>query len=428
MAQIRIACLVGKTNKAGVTSWYWQPSATLAKAGWKALTLGKDEGAAIAAARKRNEEVEIWKVGGDRPEQIRQRILTGTVGALVERYRREVLQGMKPDGRTRRIKPKTAEAYETGLKRIELWAGKQPLAYITPARVRVLRDQTAKPPAQGGIGHSAAFNLLKTLRQVMAFAESVDLIPKGSNPAADFNLAAPPPRRATWSPEHEAAFIAAAYDLGRPSMVLALELAIYTAQREADLLAFTEPQYCELSILDPVVRQRFADDQGRVMGWDFDQEKTSDEYVSVEMAIPFEATLRAKVEDAIRRNRARDRAAEPTRLLSYVLVDDNTGLPWKKRHFIRTWTKILDHAAEKANRPEMRELVWHDLRRTRVVRLRRMGMDPAMISTITGHSLQSINMMLKVYGPVDRQMTAAALAATLPALEAPANDEKEQSA
>jgi hypothetical protein len=37
MAQIRIPCLVGKINKAGITSWYWQPSATLAKAGWKAI-------------------------------------------------------------------------------------------------------------------------------------------------------------------------------------------------------------------------------------------------------------------------------------------------------------------------------------------------------------------------------------------------------
>jgi hypothetical protein len=46
----------------------------------------------------------------------------------------------------------------------------------------------------------------------------------------------------------------------------------------------------------------------------------------------------------------------------------------------------------------------------RVVRLRRRGMDPAMIATITGHSPQSIHMMLKVYGPVDPTITAAALA------------------
>ncbi|KPH66360.1 hypothetical protein [Novosphingobium sp. ST904] len=51
MAKIRIPLLVGKTNKAGITSWYWQPSKTLADAGWKPISLGKDEGAALAAAR-----------------------------------------------------------------------------------------------------------------------------------------------------------------------------------------------------------------------------------------------------------------------------------------------------------------------------------------------------------------------------------------
>lgn len=417
MAKIRIPCLVGKTNKAGVTSWYWQPSATLAKSGWKPVALGKDEGVAIVAARARNAEVDVWKVGGEKPAQIRQRIMSGTVGSLVDRYRREVLQGKKPDGRTPRIKPKTAEAYETGLKRIELWAGKHPVAFVTPARVRALRDAMLAPADKGGIGHSPAFNTLKTLRQVMAFAESIDLIPKGSNPATSFSLAAPPPRRTIWQAEDEAAFIAAAFDLGLPSMALAVELAIYTAQREADLITFTEPQYQELGIIDPVVRQRFADAEGRVMGWDFSQTKTSDEYMAVELKIPLEPVLRAKVEEAIRRNRARDRAAHPKRLMTYVLVNDRTGEHWRKRHFISTWTKILEHAAKKTNRPNMRELVWHDLRRTRVVRLRRMGMDPAMIATITGHSVQSINMMLKVYGPVDHQMTAAALAAALPAVE-----------
>jgi hypothetical protein len=58
----------------------------------------------------------------------------------------------------------------------------------------------------------------------------------------------------------------------------------------------------------------------------------------------------------------------------------------------------------------MRDLVWHDLRRTRVVRLRRLGLDAGAIATITGHSPAAIWSMLKVYGPADPQMTAAALA------------------
>ncbi len=414
MAHIRIACLTGKTNKAGITSWYWQPSATLARAGWKPLALGKDEGKAIAAARARNQEVDLWKAGGGKPREVRQRVQQATLAALIVRYRREVIHGKKPSGAPR-IAAKTRTIYETSLKRLETWAGKQPLAFITPARVRVLRDANARPVEAGGIGHSAAFNLLKVLRQLFAFAESIDAIPKGSNPAASFELAAPPPRRAVWEAEDEAAFIAAAYDLGLPSMALAIALALYTAQREGDLIAFTEPQYQEIALFDPLLRRPFQDENGLVMGWCLAQGKTSTEYAAVRLEIPLEPNIRARVEAAIRANRARDRAADPVRLLTHVLVNDSTGLPWKKRHFCTTWRKVLTHAADRAGRPAMAGLVWHDLRRTRVVRLRRRGMAKEMIAAITGHSPHSIDEMLKVYGPVDPTMTAAAIASSIAA-------------
>lgn len=433
MAQIRIPCLVPKTNKGGITSWYWQPSATLSKAGWKPVTLGKDANAAYAAAQRRNEEVEAWKAGGARPH-IKPKLQTGTVSALVDRYRREVLHGINPATRKPKIKDSTAGIYEIALKRIDAWAGKHPIAYVTPARVRALRDANAKPIDQGGMGHSATFNLLKTLRQLFAFAERCDMIAKGSNPATAFDLGAPVPRAQVWSAEDEAAFIAAAYELNLPSMALAIELALYTAQRTSDLIAFTEPQLQALDIHDELVRNRFAGpadkdgNPGAVKGWCFNQQKTSDEYAQTEMEIPLEPMLLAKVEAAIRTNRARDRAATPKRLITHVLIDDRTGLPWKRRAFVSAWTDILDHAATATGRAHMRDLVWHDLRRTRVVRLRRRGMPVAMIASITGHSSQSINMMLKVYGPIDPTMTAAALAGTLPDLVPPPPAEKPEEA
>jgi integrase len=328
------------------------------------------------------------------------------------------------------LRAKTAEGYETSLKRIETWAGKHPVAYVTPARVRALRDAVAKPRDQGGLGHSAAFALLKTLRLLFAYAERIDMIPKGSNPATNFDLGAPAPRAALWSADDEAAFIAAANDLGLPSLTLAIELALYTAQREGDLIAFTEAQLQILPIEDLRLTKIFAGPDGKVRGWQLVQQKTSDDYVSVEMEIPFAPDLLERVQTAIRNNRARDRAAEPKRLLTHVLIDDRTGLPWKKRAFISAWTKVLDHAAKATGRDTMRDLVWHDLRRTRVVRLRRKGMDPAMIASITGHNFRSIEMMLKVYGPIDPTITAAALAQgfDLPADPKPETDDQEQSA
>jgi hypothetical protein len=70
-------------------------------------------------------------------------------------------------------------------------------------------------------------------------------------------------------------------------------------------------------------------------------------------------------------------------------------------------------AVKTTGRTRMNDLVWHDLRRTRVVRLRRRGMAKEMIASITGHSLNSIEMMLAVYGPIDPTITANAIVSAM---------------
>lgn len=428
MASIRIPRLVAKTNKDGkITSWHWQPSATLRKSGWMPKALGSDRLGAMTAAEKLNAEVDTWYEGGALPIAITRRAQPNTLGSLIARYRKEVINGKKPDGRPL-LRPRTAEGYEVGLVRLEAWAGQHPLAFVTPARVRALRNAVAIPIDQGGLGHAAALNLLRMGRQVFAFAEDTDTIPKGSNPFVKFGLGALPPRRTVWELDDDAAFDAAAYDLNLPGLALARAVALYSAQREGDLLKFTEGQWQDLPQHDSLLHDAFVGPDGKVVGWVLEQGKTSTDYAIVGMEIPFEPEIRARVEATLRSNRARDRAADPPRLLTHLLIDDRTGLPWKKRAFIQAVAKVLAHAAKRANRPKMTELVWHDLRRTRVVRLRRRGMNPAMIASLTGHSLASINMMLKVYGPVDPTMTAAAIASTLEPREAKPADEKEQSA
>lgn len=413
MARITIPCLVARAGKTSGTSWFWQPSKTLRAAGFLPEALGKDEARAIDRARALNAEVEAWKNGGIVRAELARRRQSGTFGALIARYKREYLNGRKPDG-SPLLRQNTRVSYTAYLPRLEAWAGQHPLAYITPARVKALRDAIARPRAAGGLGHATAYNMLRVLRQLLAFAESCDLIPKGSNPAADFGLGKPPARRVIWSAEDEAAFVAAAHDAGFPSLALAVDLAIYSGQREGDLIAFTEPQFGEVEILDPLLAARLADDKGRVRAWSFDQGKTSTEYAANLMQIPLAPALADRVEAMLRANRARDRAADPPRLVTHVLVDDRTGLPWGQNGFQRAVRAILDHAATRAERPQMRGLTWHDLRRTRVVRLRRRGMSKEMIASITGHDPKTIDEMLKVYGPIDPTITAAALASTLP--------------
>lgn len=433
MAKISIPCLVGKSNKGGITNWYWQPSATLAKAGFKSEALGKDMNAAMRRAQELNAEVDTWKAGGIIQPRVAPRKMPGTFSALIERYRTEKVNGIDPLTGKRFIRESTAATYEIQLKRLDAWAGKHPVGYITPQRIKVLRNSLVDP--KDGIGHAAAHNTLKVLRQIFAFAESEDLIAKNTNPATKFGLGAPPPRTGVWEDEEEAAFIAAALHLNMPSMALAMKLALYTAQREADLIAFSEPQLQVLPIHEQFVIDRLGDADGKVRGWKLGQGKSNGKTV---MEIPFELGLLAEVQDALRANRARDRAANPPRLMSYVLVNDATGLPWHideeggvrkgsgaRRAFHKAWSAVADLAAKSTGRAHISNLVWHDLRRTRVVRLRRRGMPTDQIASITGHSPNSIDMMLKVYGPIDPTITATAIVSTLPV---PAQTEEQAAA
>jgi hypothetical protein len=189
-------------------------------------------------------------------------------------------------------------------------------------------------------------------------------------------------------------------------------------------LHFTENDFGAIELFDPLLVRHFGDADGVVKGWILDQHKTG----LPQLELPFDAGIRAKVEKALRTNRARDRATDPPRLVTHVIVDDRTGLPWKKRDFIKAWNAVLANAAEASGQPEMVDLVWHDLRRTRVVRLRRMGMSEAQIATVTGTSPQTIMAMLKAYGPIDATMTAHALAAASMAETARAAAIEEQQA
>lgn len=432
MARITIPCLVSRTNKAGITSWYWQPSATLAKAGWKPVALGKDESAAITAARARNADVEAWRTGGAKPREVRRREQAGTFGALLARYERDVIDGKGPDGQ-QLIARSTARTYRTSLKRLHAWAGQHPVGFITPQRVKALRNAMMAPEKQGGIGHHAAHQALKLGRQVFAFAESEDITAKGSNPFANFNLAAPPPRDIIWSPAAREAMIFAAYDQGQPSIALAIMLGFATGQREADYLAMTHRQYVaipehKMQPEDYATLAALAPD-GIPRGLCVRQQKTK-----AWVEVPVTGLVRWAVETAIASARAAGAAT--------ILLDDTrrteagtiatyhgkAGQTRFQRDFaeVREWaiaTAISEGDDELA--AELQEIEYRDLRRTCVVYLGELGLDAHLIAAITGHDIEETQRILKTYMPrtTGRAARAIALASARQAKE---KERKEQ--
>lgn len=400
MAKIDIPHLVIKKKRL----YYWQPSATLKRAGWNSVALGTDPRQAQAAAQAMNDKVEEWRTGGLKPRTVKKFIAAGTVSQLIRRFKDEHYATGGPNNEG--IAANTQKEYNSKLAILDRWAGKEQVTHITPARLEKLKAALLAADKDGKIHRHRASGTLRVARTFFAFGEKVGAIPPGSNPMARVVIPEPKGRKRLWSLDEEGAMRAAAIDLGLPSMALAVDLALYTAQRQQDLIVFTEHQLAELQLFDQRLVDAFAGKDGVVRGWDMSQLKTS-----TDMQIPFEPTILERVQATLKRNRACDRPAK--RLVSYVLVDDRTGLPFTSHGFIRAWQEVLEHAIEKTGDQAMKDLQWRDWRRTRVVRLRRRGFTREQISSITGHSLKSIDKMLEVYGPIDATITANTLAAAL---------------
>jgi hypothetical protein len=386
MAKITIHRLRPKPTAAG-TRWYWEPSATLKRAGWKPLALGLDEAAAIRAAQARNVEVKAWREGGATPRQIARIARRATVGALIVRYRAE---------RMPQLGLATRKLYAVALDRIDRWAGDTQAAAITRRNVRDLRDTMM---AGREIGHHAAHSTLKVLRTLFEWAKNQEVVP--SNPAAAFDLAAPAPRYQIWADDDFAAFAAAAVAQGHPAMAYAVELAAWIGQREADLIRLTERQWKEMPPLDRALHDALAGADGRVMAIELRQAKTNRW-----IAVPLAGAIRADTEAAIAANRRRGVGTVA------LLTNDTTGLPWQQRNFIRVFNQVRDRAVADGH-GALSALQFRDLRRTCVVRLGRLGLNDAQISAITGHQLETTKRILETYMPRDHVMAASAIVATL---------------
>jgi hypothetical protein len=410
MAKIRIPGLIAKRNKTGVTSWYWQPSDTLRKGGWTPLTLGKAAGndppdAVVAAARQRNVEVEQWKHGGLTRAELKKRHQAGTLGAWIARYRRDVIEGKKPDG-SPKIAHNTAKTYGTGLKRLEAWAGKHPLPYITRARVKVLRDKLLETA-----GHHAAHSTLKHGRQLFAYIRDQDETAAPTNPFESFGLAAPDPRDVIWSPPARELMIATASAKGFPSIALAIMLGFGIGQREQDILALTLPKYVaipehKMQPEDYVTLAALAPD-GVPRGIRVRQQKTG-----AWVEVPVVGETRRLLESNIAQARAKGSLA--------IILDDTRDAVYQGKsgqtRFQRDFAQIRDAAVAAAREAdpelaaELETLHFSDLRRTCVVYLGELGMDAHLIAGVTGHDIDETQRILRVYMPRTTGRAARAIA------------------
>jgi integrase len=251
------------------------------------------------------------------------------------------------------LSPSTRRAYSTYLREIEIEFGDMPLRAIENPKARgefkQWRDRMAATPRKADYAWT-------TLARVLSVAKDRGRI--SSNPCErGGRLYAAYRADKIWTEADVARLLAVA----SPEMELALMLALWTGQRQGDLLALPWSAYDGSHI-----RLR--------------QSKTG-------------AAVMVRVGQPLRN------LLEQTSKRSPSVMTNRSGVPWTSDGFRASWRKLCVKA-------KIEGLTFHDLRGSAVTRLALAGASPQEIAGVTGHSLSDVAAILDRHYLGDRATLA----------------------
>ena len=304
-----------------------------------------------------------------------QRSAAGSFEALIEAYKESPEWGELSEASRR--------DYGRYLDEIEGRWGDLRVAELEAAHVLALRDKRAKTPG-------AANYLIRVLSLVISWG-----IPRGyraDNPCEHVRKLKTGDGWEAWPWEA----IELVQRHGPPWMWHAVALAIYTGQRQADLLAMSRTK-----IRNGHIEVR--------------QEKTGRELV-----IPAHQKLLTVLADMDERRRIeRENAAREgkhSNQQSLQVLTNTRGLPWTQDGFRASWNGVLAPPLQKADvlpKPHplwpirRAGLVFHGLRKSAVVMLLEVGCTTAEVQAITGQSMQMVEHYAKQVN--QKKLAAAAI-------------------
>lgn len=251
----------------------------------------------------------------------------------------------------------TRRSYLAYIKMIEDEFGDLPIAALADRRVRGefkdWRDRFGSTPRKADFAWTV-------LARILSFAKDRGII--ANNPCErGGRLYSGNRRDKVWSEQD----IAALLSLAPKEIQLALMLAMWTGQRQGDLLRLPWSAY----------------DGNHIR---LKQSKTGRRIV-----MPSGAPLKVLLDMTERRGP--------------VILTNSLGRPWTSDGFRSSWGKATDRAG-------IEDLTFHDLRGTAVVRLAIAGATVPQIATFTGHSLRDVEAILDAhYLGRDIQLAEAAV-------------------
>jgi integrase len=260
-----------------------------------------------------------------------------------------LIAAFKASSEFTRLSDSTRDGYLRHLKRIEDEFGTMPLAAVEDKRARGKfkdwRDTMADRPRTADYAWTVLARVLSVAKDRGLIA--VNVCERGGR------LYETDRTEIIWIAEHIKKFCAVA----SPELQFALLLALWTGQRQGDLIRLTWVQYDGAKIR---LRQR----KGK----------------KKRVAIPIGAPLKAAL-DGWRPEKAEG-----------PILRNTFGKPWTADGFKTSWGKAFDRAGLGDE-----DLHFHDLRGTAVTRLALAGCTVPEIASITGHSLRDVEAILEAH-------------------------------
>jgi integrase len=293
-----------------------------------------------------------------------------TIEALAEDYLRS--------SRFARLSASTQAGYRSDFARIVQRWGATHVARLTRPQIYAWYEQIeARAPTMAG-------KLVRALSVLMAHAELRGWRAENSNPCRGMKVAHPQKRRrhASWA-EFDA-LISAAETMGWPNMACAVALAMFSGQRQADVIGLQIDELAEVDTPD-----------GPVLVWDLTRQKRGNRGI-----VPLHIEAMGRV---------RNRLAATTDGQPRLLVDDVTGQPWSGDLFRARWQTLRAEAARTA--PTLRSLQFRDLRRTFGILARQGGASRDDIADVLGNGVDVDDGLAGVYTPTQIDTTLRAVRA-----------------
>lgn len=342
MGIVKVKYLQTRSYK-GQTLLYWYPKSRYFVNGeWVACPIAGGQVSSLNEALARNNALDKWRRGDDMPSGYPE----GTVGWLLGQY--------KADERFTGLAPATQKLYLNSFKELLTVFGDIPIAKITRLQVRAFYQSFS------GTSRKAS-QVMQNCRVVFQFAKDIEIIT--DNPFSEQRVAKAKPRQGIVSQEAITAAKHKAYDLGLPSIAMAIQLGCDGGQRPGDIRKLLRNQY-----------------NGTWL--EVKQSKTG-----ALVSIPVHRLPELKIMmDALK----------PDSVL--ILHEERTGKPYTKDMLCRRVREVFKAAGVGV------DIQFRDLRRTAVVRLAEAGCDIPEICSFTGHKLSEANEILEVYLPRTKKM------------------------